>query len=63
MKSSFLQSLQKLGKALMLPIASLPVASLLLRLGQGDLLNLPFLAAAGDAIFANPPCSSPSAWL
>ncbi len=55
MKSSFLQSLQKLGKALMLPIASLPVASLLLRLGQGDLLNLPFLAAAGDAIFANLP--------
>lgn len=55
MKSSFLQKLQKLGKALMLPIASLPVASLLLRLGQGDLLNLPFMSAAGDAIFANLP--------
>jgi PTS system N-acetylglucosamine-specific IIC component len=55
MKSSFLQKLQKLGKALMLPIASLPVASLLLRLGQGDLLNLPFISAAGDALFANLP--------
>lgn len=55
MKSSFLQKLQKLGKALMLPIASLPIASLLLRLGQSDLLNLPFMSAAGDAIFANLP--------
>jgi PTS system N-acetylglucosamine-specific IIC component len=37
----------------MLPIAVLPVAALLLRLGQPDLLNIPFLAGAGDAIFAN----------
>lgn len=48
-----LESLQSLGRALMLPIAVLPVAGLLLRLGQPDLLNLPFVAAAGDAIFAN----------
>jgi PTS system N-acetylglucosamine-specific IIC component len=46
-------SIQKLGRSLMLPIAVLPVAGLLLRLGQPDLLNLPFVAAAGDAIFAN----------
>ena len=39
--------LQKLGKALMLPIAVLPVADLLLRLGQGDLLGIPFMAEAG----------------
>lgn len=51
----FLAQLQKLGKALMLPIASLPVAGLLLRLGQADLLNLPFIANAGDALFANLP--------
>jgi PTS system N-acetylglucosamine-specific IIC component len=37
----------------MAPIAVLPLAGLLLRLGQPDLLNIPFLAAAGDAIFTN----------
>lgn len=46
---------QKLGKALMLPIATLPVAALLLRLGQPDLLGIPFMAAAGDAIFSQLP--------
>lgn len=45
--------LQKLGKALMLPIAVLPVAALLLRLGQPDLLDIPFMAQAGNAIFSN----------
>ena len=45
--------LQPLGRALMLPIAVLPVAGLLLRLGQPDLLNIDFVAAAGEAIFAN----------
>ncbi|KAF0994690.1 N-acetylglucosamine-specific PTS transporter subunit IIBC [Geobacillus sp. TFV-3] len=45
--------LQRLGKALMLPIAVLPAAGLLLRLGQPDLLNIPFIAAAGDAVFSN----------
>jgi PTS system N-acetylglucosamine-specific IIC component len=44
---------QQLGRALMLPIAVLPIAGLLLRIGQPDLLNLPFVAAAGDAIFTN----------
>ena len=44
---------QQLGRALMLPIAVLPVAGLLLRLGQPDLLNMPFVASAGDAIFAH----------
>ncbi len=37
----------------MLPIAVLPVAALLLRFGQDDLLNLPFVANAGAAIFDN----------
>lgn len=45
--------LQKIGRALMLPVAVLPAAALLLRLGQPDLLNIPFMAASGDAIFAN----------
>lgn len=45
--------LQSIGRALMLPIAVLPVAALLLRLGQPDLLDVPAIAAAGDAIFSN----------
>ena len=49
----FLESTQMLGRALMLPIAVLPVAALLLRLGQPDLLNIATVAAAGDAIFSN----------
>src|ERR1700742_4868065 len=48
-----LEFLQPLGRALMLPIAVLPVAGLLLRLGQPDMLNIAPLAAAGDAIFSN----------
>ena len=48
-----LGSLQKIGGALMLPIAVLPIAGLLLRLGQPDLLNFPSMAAAGGAIFDN----------
>ncbi len=60
--------LQRVGKSLMLPIAVLPAAGILLRLGQGDLLGqygetapdkgdgpLSILALAGDAIFANLP--------
>ncbi|QYC10255.1 N-acetylglucosamine-specific PTS transporter subunit IIBC [Brevundimonas nasdae] len=48
-----LSSLQPLGRALMLPIAVLPVAGLLLRLGQPDLLDIAFVSAAGQAIFSN----------
>ncbi|MEO5663292.1 MAG: glucose PTS transporter subunit IIA [Nocardioides sp.] len=57
--------LQRLGKSLMLPIALLPAAGILLRLGQDDLLGQydqpvigPFfdaMSAAGGAIFANLP--------
>ena len=57
--------LQRLGKSLMLPIALLPAAGILLRLGQEDLLGGittpvigPFfdaMSAAGDAVFANLP--------
>lgn len=47
------RELQRIGKALMLPIAVLPVAGLLLRLGQPDVLNVAFIAQAGGAIFEN----------
>ncbi|WP_258726289.1 PTS transporter subunit EIIC [Cellulomonas sp. NS3] len=65
-----LPQLQRVGRSLMLPIASLPAAALLLRLGQPDMLGadglaaswgdwmLPVaavLAAAGNALFANLP--------
>jgi N-acetylglucosamine PTS system EIICBA or EIICB component len=40
---------------LMLPIAVLPVAGLLLRLGQPDLLNIKWIADAGGAVFTNLP--------
>ncbi|MGC5326831.1 N-acetylglucosamine-specific PTS transporter subunit IIBC [Brevibacillus sp. SYSU BS000544] len=61
--------LQKIGKSLMLPVATLPAAALLLRFGAinyetefhlgpavGGFLNqyvAPFLLAGGDAIFSN----------
>jgi len=62
-----LAQLQRVGRSLMLPIASLPAAALLLRLGQPDMLGadgvagtLPWmqpvadvLSAAGNALFVN----------
>lgn len=48
-----LETLQPLGRALMLPIAVLPIAGLLLRIGQPDLLDIAFISAAGAAIFDN----------
>jgi len=57
-----LAPLQKFGRSLMLPIAALPAAALLLRLGQPDLLGADglgwdrvaaIIGAAGNALFAN----------
>jgi len=48
--------LQKIGKALMTPIAVLPVAALLLRLGFGDIFDgqiALIMKSAGDAIFSH----------
>ena len=48
--------LQKIGKALMTPIAILPVAALLLRLGFGDIFDgqiAIIMKSAGDAVFSN----------
>lgn len=50
---SLFVKVQDLGRALMLPIAVLPIAGLLLRLGQADVLDIPAMAAAGEAIFSN----------
>jgi len=57
-----LAPIQKFGRSLMLPIAALPVAALMLRLGQPDLLGADglgwdrvaaILAGGGNALFAN----------
>ena len=51
-----LNLLQRIGKALMTPIAVLPVAALLLRLGFGDIFDgqvALIMKGAGDAIFSN----------
>ena len=53
MYQHFIQGLQRLGRALMLPIAILPIAGLLLRLGDTDLLDIALIHDAGNAIFAN----------
>jgi len=59
-----LAPVQKFGRSLMLPIAALPVAGLLLRLGQPDLLGADgvgwervssVIGAAGNGLFANLP--------
>lgn len=58
-----LSGLQKLGRSLMLPIATLPAAGLLLRLGQADMLGrwsatsgvADVLAGAGGALLDNLP--------
>ena len=59
MGSKVIAYLQRIGKALMLPIAALPVAGLLLRLGQPDVLGRFFeagwISAAGGALFDNLP--------
>ena len=49
--SGMLEKLQSIGKALMLPIAVLPAAALLLRLGAPDVFNIPFITKAGGAVF------------
>ena len=50
---NMLNFLQRIGESFMLPIAVLPAAAFILRLGQPDLLDIPFMAQAGKAIFAN----------
>lgn len=51
--SGMLEKLQSIGKALMLPVAVLPAAALLLRLGAPDVFNIPFITKAGGAVFDN----------
>ncbi len=49
------ENLQKIGKALMTPVAVLPAAALLLRIGAADVLNIEIITKAGGAIFESLP--------
>ncbi|MEY8713216.1 PTS transporter subunit EIIC [Mangrovibacter phragmitis] len=55
MQGNFFVIMQRRGKALMLPIAVLPVAGLLLRPGQPDVFNIVFVTKAGQTLFDNLP--------
>lgn len=46
-------NIQKLGRSMLVPVAAMPLAGILLRLGADDLLNIPILMAAGNAVFSN----------
>lgn len=60
-KRGLLYKFQKMGKALVTPVAVFPIAALLLRLGQPDMWKffgvlpngIPWMVAAGSAIFSN----------
>ena len=49
------ENLQKIGKALMTPVAVLPAAAILLRLGAQDILDVEIIEKAGSATFNNLP--------
>src|SRR5580765_1640853 len=58
--NSVFSLLQKVGKAMMLPVSVLPVAGILLGVGSANFSFLPasvsqIMAASGDAIFGNLP--------
>lgn len=55
MSKRILETIQKLGKAFMLPVAVLPIAGLLWRLGKPDLLNIAIIEKSGDVLFTNLP--------
>jgi PTS system N-acetylglucosamine-specific IIC component len=55
MKRAPFAKVQQLGRALMLPIAVLPIAGVLLRVGKPDLANIPVVMQAGEAIFSQLP--------
>lgn len=51
--SNFKANVQKLGRAMLLPVAAMPLAGLIMRLASNDMLNIPVLGAAGNAVFGN----------
>jgi PTS system N-acetylglucosamine-specific IIC component len=51
--SNFKANIQKLGRAMLLPVAAMPLAGLIMRLSADDMLNIPVIGAAGNAVFGN----------
>ena len=51
--STFKANIQKLGRAMLLPVAAMPLAGLIMRLSADDMLNIPVIGAAGNAVFGN----------
>ena len=49
----FKKGLQNLGRAMLLPVAAMPLAGLIMRLAAQDMLNIPIIGAAGNAVFGN----------
>lgn len=43
-------NVQKLGRAMLLPVAAMPLAGLIMRLSADDMLNIPVIGAAGNAV-------------
>ncbi|MFD1347995.1 PTS transporter subunit EIIC [Oceanobacillus caeni] len=50
---NFKMNVQKLGRAMLIPVSAMPFAGIIMRLAADDMLNIPFLAAAGNAVFNN----------
>lgn len=51
--NTFKSNLQKLGRAMLIPVAAMPFAGLIMRLSADDMLNIPIIGAAGNAVFGN----------
>ena len=54
-RQTLIQALQRLGYALLLPVSILPLAALLYRLGQPDVLDQAVLSLTGRALFSQMP--------
>lgn len=50
---SFIRNLSKLGRAMLVPIVAMPAVGILGRLGAADMLNIPLLETASNAITSN----------
>ncbi|MGL5378881.1 PTS transporter subunit EIIC [Clostridium sp.] len=52
-KDFIMDKLSSLGKAMLIPIVAMPLAGLLSRLGEPDLLNMPMLKVLSSVVFGN----------
>lgn len=46
-------NIQKMGRSMLVPVSAMPLAGILLRFSAEDMLNVPILSAAGNAVFGN----------